>query len=138
MTSGRRPARAARSTRPAKSSSSTASTETSTPVRRVKPAKSLRAAATRSGSASPIHTSIADAFVAGLDPPPFEPAPPQPATRRQTSSAARRRTAARRRPYPLGLRDLDARDRARDHEPLDLGGALEDRVDLGVPVPALD
>jgi hypothetical protein len=36
------------------------------------------------------------------------------------------------------LRDLLARDRSRDDEPLDLRGALEDRVDLGVAVPALD
>src|SRR5215218_10871682 len=32
------------------------------------------------------------------------------------------------------LSDLHARDRARDHEPLDLRGALEDRVDLRVAV----
>src|SRR5215217_6852382 len=36
------------------------------------------------------------------------------------------------------LPDLPTRDRARDHKPLDLGGALEDRVDLRVAVHALD
>src|SRR3954470_4540245 len=36
------------------------------------------------------------------------------------------------------LLDLHAADRARDHEALDLRGALEDGVDLGVAVPALD
>ena len=36
------------------------------------------------------------------------------------------------------LADRRARDRARDDEPLDLRGALEDRVDLGVARPALD
>src|SRR3954452_5965478 len=36
------------------------------------------------------------------------------------------------------LPDLAPRDRPRDHEPLNLRGALEDRVDLRVPVPALD
>src|SRR6476661_6175277 len=35
------------------------------------------------------------------------------------------------------LRDADARDRTRDHEALDLRRALEDRVDLRVPVPLL-
>src|SRR5580704_9581586 len=34
--------------------------------------------------------------------------------------------------------DVDARDGPGDDEPLDLRGAFEDRVDLGVPVPALD
>src|SRR6185436_12908571 len=34
--------------------------------------------------------------------------------------------------------NLDAGDRPRDHEPLDLRGALEDRVDLRVAVHALD
>ncbi len=38
----------------------------------------------------------------------------------------------------LRLLDVHPRDRARDHELLDLGGALEDVVDLGVAVPALD
>src|ERR1700722_8441516 len=36
------------------------------------------------------------------------------------------------------LLDVHPRDRARDHELLDLGGTLEDVVDLGVAVPALD
>src|SRR6266581_5325392 len=36
------------------------------------------------------------------------------------------------------LLDVHPRDRARDHELLDLGGALKDVVDLGVAVPALD
>src|SRR5450759_1467220 len=36
------------------------------------------------------------------------------------------------------LLDVHPRDRARDHELLDLGGALEDVIDLGVAVPALD
>jgi hypothetical protein len=40
-------------------------------------------------------------------------------------------------PVP-GLLDVHARDRARDHELLDLGGALEDVIDLRVAVPALD
>src|SRR6266508_3458389 len=33
-----------------------------------------------------------------------------------------------------GLLDLHARDRPADHQPLDLGGPLEDRPDLGVAV----
>src|SRR5882757_8484841 len=37
-----------------------------------------------------------------------------------------------------GLSDLHAGNRAGDDEALDLGRTLEDRVDLGVPVPALD
>ena len=37
-----------------------------------------------------------------------------------------------------GLFDLHARDRPGDDQALDLGGALEDRVDLGVAVHALD
>src|SRR6266849_2374600 len=36
------------------------------------------------------------------------------------------------------LLTLVARERLRDHEPLDLARALEQRVDLGVPVPLLD
>src|SRR4051794_32382985 len=36
------------------------------------------------------------------------------------------------------LRDLRTRDRPGDDQPLDLRGALEDRVDLGVAVHALD
>src|SRR5690348_1816630 len=36
------------------------------------------------------------------------------------------------------LLDLHARDRTRDHQALDLRGALEDRPDLGVAVHALD
>src|SRR5947208_6406579 len=38
---------------------------------------------------------------------------------------------------PRALFDVHPRDRARDHQLLDLGGALEDVVDLGVAVPAL-
>src|SRR5688500_13148924 len=38
----------------------------------------------------------------------------------------------------LRLLDVDARDGAADDEPLDLRGALEDRVDLRVAVPPLD
>src|SRR5215213_9507224 len=38
----------------------------------------------------------------------------------------------------LALTDLPAGKGARDDEALDLAGALEDRVDLGVAVPALD
>src|SRR3954451_23163028 len=37
-----------------------------------------------------------------------------------------------------GSDDLVAGDRAADDQSLDLRGALEDRVDLGVAVPALD
>src|SRR5687767_14155853 len=36
------------------------------------------------------------------------------------------------------LPDVDAGDRARDHQPLNLGGALEDVVDLRVAVHALN
>src|SRR6516162_2686695 len=39
---------------------------------------------------------------------------------------------------PEVLLDLHAGDRTCDHELLDLGGSLEDVVDLGVAVPALD
>src|SRR3954449_6636008 len=39
---------------------------------------------------------------------------------------------------PPALPDLHSRDGAGDHHALDLGGALEDRVDLGVAVHALD
>src|SRR3954466_860627 len=47
-------------------------------------------------------------------------------------------TPARGRSPALRLLDLHPADRAGDHEALDLGGALEDRVDLGVAVHALD
>src|SRR5438270_3060849 len=40
--------------------------------------------------------------------------------------------------FPGELLDVHPRDRPRDDQLLDLGGALEDVVDLGVAVPALD
>src|SRR5439155_18421362 len=50
----------------------------------------------------------------------------------------RRSTTAARAPPGPGLADLHPADRACDHEPLDLRGALEDRVDLRVAVHPLD
>src|SRR5918996_269499 len=58
-------------------------------------------------------------------------------------SSARARPAGRRRARSARatrsrLLDRQTRDRAGDDQPLDLRGALEDRVDLGVAVHALD
>src|SRR5690349_6844147 len=67
--------------------------------------------------------------------------PPDP--RRDAASARTGRGAARQgaAPAPTTTRPLPQRrpaDRPRDHEALDLRGALEDRVDLRVAVHALD
>src|SRR4051794_26227456 len=108
MTSGSVPSRAPRVTRSASWSSPIACSPTLTPVRRVKVAKSRRAAATRSGSVSAIHTSIGEPFVAVLDLVGLWPPPPQPATTAQSSSTTRARRADKARPYPLARGALAA------------------------------
>src|SRR4051794_7853016 len=108
MTSGSVPSRAPRVTRSASWSSPIACSPTLTPVRRVKVAKSRRAAATRSGSVSAIHTSIGEPFVAVLDLVGLWPPPPQPATTAQSSSTTRARKADKARPYPLARGALAA------------------------------
>src|SRR5918992_467966 len=72
--------------------------------------------------------------------PPARPWPPRPATAQPRTRAERDRPSGgppaarppsrRRQSSP----DLPTRDRPRHHEALDLGGALEDRVDLRVAV----
>src|SRR6266496_2835383 len=73
------------------------------------------------------------------------PAPgrPRPRSPRTTSATARCPCPADRPGTGTGLgaweplRDVQAGDRPPDHQPLDLRGALEDREDLGIAVPAL-